>query len=222
MPDLVLGLDTSGASASLGLLDGEGRGVERSLPAGARQETGLGEALRALLEEMGGSAGDISLVAVGLGPGSFTGVRIGVTFAKVLAFGRPAPLHGFSSLLPLAVDAVSGGNTVAVLRRARLGRAYGAVFDLSAEPPRTISEPVLVDPRVFLAGLSAGTSVVSDDGGELDEMFRSAGVQRFPAPESVSGLTLARLGRGAHAAGRAPDDPLALLPIYGQASAPER
>ena len=102
MPPLTLALETSGAVGSVALALEDGTVVERTFPEGTTHGTGLFPACRDLLAEEGREIGEVGLVAVSQGPGSFTGLRVGVSAAKGLAFGLGCDLVGVSTLDVLA------------------------------------------------------------------------------------------------------------------------
>jgi tRNA threonylcarbamoyl adenosine modification protein YeaZ len=122
MPVPVLVLDLSSA-LYIGLVSGDRVLASRVRPQGTR-----GENAHALLDECLAEAGlspsDIAAICVGMGPGSFTGIRVCGAMAQGLAFARNLPLHPFSSLAgvesALAPDASGGVSAIA----ANAGRWY--------------------------------------------------------------------------------------------------
>jgi len=92
----ILALDTSTPSTSVLLLDEDAPARQRVYPPPAR----AGDVLPAALGDLEGVEG----IAVGLGPGSFTGLRVGLSCAKAIAYARRIPIVGFSSLQALAID----------------------------------------------------------------------------------------------------------------------
>jgi tRNA threonylcarbamoyladenosine biosynthesis protein TsaB len=216
-----LGVETSGPTASLALAETGAVLVEEVLDSEARHETRLGGGLRDLLSAGDCGIRDLEAIVVGLGPGSFTGVRIGVTFAKTLAFALDRPLLGLSGLLALAADTGREG-PVAVLRRAHTDRVYGAAWDMGPFPPEELRPLALWDPARLLEGLPESTQVVDDGSGRWDQVIASAGLGRAAAIARVSAGTLAWLGARHLHAGVSAHDPLTLEPLYCQPSAPER
>lgn len=97
-----IALETSTRNASVALQSPEGEIVHRALPNSVRTAVGLIPLLRDMLREQQLAPSDLDIVAVGIGPGSFTGLRIGVTAAKTLAFAVDARLVGINSLAVLA------------------------------------------------------------------------------------------------------------------------
>lgn len=123
----VLAIDTTTTIGSLALVDGERTVAEARLEA----PDGLGEilfgAIEALLAENGWTLGDIDLFAAAAGPGSFTGVRVGLTAVKGLAEACGKPAAGVSNLKALA--SLGQGALRGAVLDARRGDIYGAVYD---------------------------------------------------------------------------------------------
>jgi len=82
----ILALETSDTAGSAALLDGERLLAEKLLAQGQRSARALAPAVRELLTDAGWQPKDVELVAVTVGPGSFTGLRVGVTTAKAFAY----------------------------------------------------------------------------------------------------------------------------------------
>ncbi|MEX0712672.1 MAG: tRNA (adenosine(37)-N6)-threonylcarbamoyltransferase complex dimerization subunit type 1 TsaB, partial [Pirellulales bacterium] len=82
----ILALETSGKSGSVAVLRGDVLLAEEPLEPSQRSAQSLAPAMRQLLEAVAWTPRDVQLVAVTLGPGSFTGLRVGVTTAKTFAY----------------------------------------------------------------------------------------------------------------------------------------
>src|SRR4051812_20605136 len=110
---LILAFDTSGFAGSVALLDGPEVLREGALPAERRSAQTLAPAIDRLLKEAGVQPREVRLVATTIGPGSFTGLRVGVTTAKTFAYAVGAEVLGVSTLEAIAagvpVDLVGGG-----------------------------------------------------------------------------------------------------------------
>ena len=85
--------------------------------------------IKSVLEAAGMTAEDIELFAVSAGPGSFTGVRIGISTIKGLAFGRNKPIASVSSLEALAYNLLGFNGIICPVMDARRGQFYTALFD---------------------------------------------------------------------------------------------
>ena len=91
---LVLGIETAGDVGGVALWREGEVPFELRFPARRRHAERLAPAVRALLAEAGASPADLGLIAVDIGPGSFTGVRIGIAFAKGMAQALGVPMAG--------------------------------------------------------------------------------------------------------------------------------
>jgi tRNA threonylcarbamoyl adenosine modification protein YeaZ len=145
----------------------------------------------------------VDLVAVGIGPGSYTGARIGVVFAKTFAFARGVQLIGVSALEAAALRTCPEGRS-AVLMTAHPGHVYGAVYECRGDAaPRVVREPSLVVRDVFLAEVAGADAII--------EM----------PPETSWASDVGRVAGRRAATGYASAED-ALEPLYLQAPSPER
>ncbi|EKP0302641.1 MULTISPECIES: tRNA (adenosine(37)-N6)-threonylcarbamoyltransferase complex dimerization subunit type 1 TsaB [Aeromonas] len=157
--------------------------------------------VQAVLEDAGISLSDLDAIAFGRGPGSFTGVRIGISVAQGLAFGAGVPLIGISTLAAMAQGAyrLDGAEQVLTAIDARMNEVYFGRYELidgrmQLVGDEVVSEPVaLVDVRGKLAGpvtcVGTGFETYGETlSGLADELAVSQ--VRFPAAEDM--LPLAR------------------------------
>lgn len=208
----------------------------------AAPRAALGEVLpatRELLDSVGMSVSDLGVVAAGRGPGSFTGVRIGVASAKGLAHGLGVPLVGLGTLDAVAQRFSAHEGLLGVVGDAMRGEVYPVLFRCaggrcvrlepdSVERPQitaarwteTIGEPLLVTGN----GLTKHRAVFEEvlDGGATfadEELWAPTGVSLISAAlaetgqdslGAVIGLEAAVAYRSAH--------PGALLPVYTRLS----
>lgn len=125
---LILAFETSAKAGSVALLE------DGKLLAESYQNTGLTHSqtvmsmAQALLESCGYTAKDLGAVAVAAGPGSFTGVRIGVAAAKGLAWGGQIPCYGVSTLEAMARNLGVHNGIVLPVMDARKSQVYNGVF----------------------------------------------------------------------------------------------
>ena len=161
---LTLAFETSAKAASVALLDGE------KLLGESYQNTGLthSQTLMVMAEDLLKSCGhtpqDVQAVAVAAGPGSFTGVRIGVATAKGFAWGKELPCYGVSTLEAMALNLGVYEGFVVCAMDARRSQVYTATFRADAGvltrlcPDRAISVQELgeeiknLENTVFLVG----------------------------------------------------------------------
>jgi tRNA threonylcarbamoyladenosine biosynthesis protein TsaB len=160
------------------------------------------ELARGLLDEAGLAFTDLDRIAVGTGPGTFTGLRIGVATARALAQGTGAELVGVSTLRALAAAAAPSGATLAVLD-ARRGEAFVAGWRGGEE----VIPPAAVTPELLgrIAKGAAPSLAVGDGAVRFREVLEPSGVT-VPADGSplhrVSALCVADLAAGAPPTGR--------------------
>jgi tRNA threonylcarbamoyladenosine biosynthesis protein TsaB len=130
----VLGLDTGSAIARLGLVSGG-----RIVTALARPVKSHGADLPAAVDELLRAAGlgirDLSAIAVGTGPGSFTGLRVGLSYAKGVAAGARIQIVGILSLDAMALcgsgsPAVRPGAKICPILDARKGEVYTSLYEV--------------------------------------------------------------------------------------------
>jgi tRNA threonylcarbamoyladenosine biosynthesis protein TsaB len=207
---VILAFDTATPATAVAVWAPDGPSVERRDDPAPGERPRHAERLLALAEDALAQAGatwaDVDRLAVGLGPGGFTGLRLGVATARALAQGRGLPVVGVSSLEALAepVDAPA----VAAVIDARRGEVFAAAWRDGAP----VLEPVAVSPEALGERLQAGTVAVGDGAVRFREQLERAGVA-VPADGSpahrLSALAVARLAQG-----REPADRDALLPDY--------
>jgi tRNA threonylcarbamoyladenosine biosynthesis protein TsaB len=218
----LLALETSTTAAAVALLDRSGAVRAAPLDPSRRHGRGLLPAIRDLLAEAGLTARDLDAVAVGLGPGSFTGLRVGVMAAKALAYATGCRLIGLDSLAVFARGAPPGARRVAVAGDAQRGDVFVADFERAAaggELVRT-GETRLEPGAAWAAALAPGTAVVGPGLGRMGLAFPEGVLVGGPEAEVPDPLALLDVARLAAAAGRA-DDPYALEPFYIRRSAAE-
>ena len=128
---LILAFETSAKAASVALYDGQ------KLLAESYQNTGLTHSQTLMvmaedaLKQCGKTAQEVTAVAVAEGPGSFTGVRIGVAAAKGFAWGREIPCYGISTLEAMAETLGVYQGYVCPVMDARRAQVYNALFHVS-------------------------------------------------------------------------------------------
>ncbi len=217
----VLAVDTSTLTGAVGLLDG-GRAVAESrvnvaVTHGERLLAAIDAALRAARWRLD----DVEGFAVALGPGSFTGLRIGITTVKSLAFATGRPVVGVPTLDGLAWMLPFCAFPVCPMLDARKGEVYAALYRTqdgrleTLRAARAIAPAALADelardvatPIVFLGdGVATGAPALTAALGPRARL--APGFLRVP-----SGLAVAELGAAALARGETAD-PAALVPIY--------
>jgi len=201
---LVLGIETSGRSGGTALVRDGKLIAEESLTRGLFHGRNLIPACKTLLEREALHPGDIDLIAVTSGPGSHTGLRVGLTAARTLGYALGKPCLGVNSLEALCCQAPAGSVAVVASLDARRNRIFGGVHQAGAwtHPPKLLTPQDLasaVPPGAFLTG--SGATMLQ--GVLLD---RTDLVLAPVDDRDVSAATVARIGsRMRHLAGK-PED----------------
>jgi tRNA threonylcarbamoyladenosine biosynthesis protein TsaB len=147
---VILALDSSTASLSIALLKEADGGLipvlERRVSDGGKHGHRLPQCLDELLATAGLQPGDLDACAVGLGPGSFTGLRVGLATLKGLCYARRIPLRGISSLRAMAREesGLRPNGLYCPLLDARRGEVYAGLYRGSAVEP--VTEEVVIPP----------------------------------------------------------------------------
>jgi tRNA threonylcarbamoyladenosine biosynthesis protein TsaB len=202
---IVVGLDTSTPRTSVAIL-GETTELELhddgAKPAHA---TKLQPLLEQALKQANATWDDVERLCVGVGPGGFTGLRLGIATARAIAQARDIPLTPVSSLDALGLAAQ--GRIAAVID-ARRGEVYAATYE---DGVRT-SEPEALLPERLALRLGPGWAALGDGAVRFRVELERTGAS-VPVDDSVahrvSALMVCRLGRA-----REPVDRDALLPDY--------
>lgn len=130
---MILAVDSTSKSASVAVADGDGILYESFMNNGLTHSQTLGPMIKQALRQLGLSMRDMDAVAVTVGPGSFTGVRIGVCTVKGLAFPFGTPCVPFSTMEALALSAGPFEGLVCPVLDARRGQYYNALFERTAD-----------------------------------------------------------------------------------------
>ncbi len=182
----ILALDTTAKTASVAVTENERVLGVCNIDNGLTQSELILPMAERLLASLGMSFSDIDLYAVTVGPGSFTGVRIGVSTVKGLAFGKNIPCAAVSTLEALAENAAGLRGLIVPCMDARRGQFYTASFSSDGEamtrltPDRAISAEALAEElRDF-----GGDVYVTGDGYEVaHRLLSSLGVRLAKTPE---------------------------------------
>jgi tRNA threonylcarbamoyladenosine biosynthesis protein TsaB len=215
---LVLALDTTTRAGSCALARDGVVVCEQASDESRPQATRLPAELMALLERERVALGDVDLFAVATGPGSFTGLRIGIATMQGLAFAERKGLIGVSALDALAVVAAASLSTpadrIATWVDAWRGEVYAALYENGREvQPPTVESPQAVLDRL---GETGGRTAFIGDGAHANarlilEAAPSATIVE-PAMPRIAG-TIATLATSVAQHGGAPP-PHAIRPLY--------
>ncbi len=221
----ILAFETSGLLGSVALLEtADGKlvsTIERETPPDQRTARSLLPTTHELLRDNGWCPADVELVAVTTGPGSFTGLRIGVVAAKTFAYAVGAKLVGVHTLAAMAEPFETRKQRLWTILDAQRQELFAAPFDPArsvvdqAEPPTDVTP---IDD--WIAQLAAGDQVAGPPLAKLRQLL-PAGVsiadERLwnPTASAVGRMGIALFNRGCGIS------PLELVPDYFRKSAAE-
>jgi len=223
---LILAVDTTTPGGSVALLENGALLGEVNVESAATHSARLFRSIDFLAGAVGRDIRVVDGYAVAAGPGSFTGIRIGLGAVKSLAFASGRPVAPVSTLLALAEKLAADGAAplVCPLLDAKKGEIYAALFEARPDGLVEVLPQGAYDPGAFFARLPAGAAIafagsgLAAYGGELEA--RVGSLARFPRRSSFIAAEVGRLGAALLAAGRGLDA-ASLEPLYFRRSQAE-
>jgi tRNA threonylcarbamoyladenosine biosynthesis protein TsaB len=204
----VLGLDTATAVAGIAIVDDDGRVLAEARHGAGGRGADLLVAIDQVCRDAQVTASALTAIAIGAGPGSFTGLRIGMATAKGIAFAADRPLWAVSSLAALAHDAaaelagelllVHADGVICAALDARRGEVFAGCFRHGAAlaPERVLAPGELAGWVEDLARVAAPGEPVSFAGDAIDahaQLAPLAAQHNWLAARTPSGAAVARL-----------------------------
>lgn len=221
----ILGIDSSAKAASVALCDEDGLIAQYFQNCGLTHSKTLLPMAEDMLKNLELSARDVDVIAVNQGPGSFTGIRIGVSTVKGLAWALDKPVIGVSTLEAMAFNAVSQpeGTIVCCAMDARRSQFYNALFEMKNGLPLRLCEDRAIggDELVEYVKKYEKPLYIVGDGAKLCyNTLDNSGIPCTLAPEpmrvqSAWGVCMAALGKPTVSVHE-------LLPVYLRLSQAER
>jgi tRNA threonylcarbamoyladenosine biosynthesis protein TsaB len=197
-----LAFDTSSHRGSVALLEGSQLHAELKLYRLQNHSKTLVRFIDFLMNGVGWTLQDLNLVAVGIGPGSFTGIRIGIATGLGIAQSLSIPFAGISGLEALAYQARFLNSNVGVLLNAQRGQVYFAEYRSADGKIRVVSKPSLM----YLADLkrfikSRHMYLIGDYELCINRMSKNS-EKNWPRPVEIDLYLAAGIGRRAITAKR--------------------
>lgn len=217
MRGIIVALETSARAASVAVRSGN-RERELALELGRAHASDLLPAVDAIVRDLGGTPREIALVLVGTGPGSYTGLRVGIATALGLVRGCGALIRGVPSGETLCFGELEPGEEASVLLDARAGEIYFAHYRCLAGEVEVLRDACVLRPDQVLGNLPRGGPIFADAGaitslGLPDEVRERVRLDTAPRASALLALGIARVERsGGH-------DPLEVRPLYLRAFA---
>ncbi|HEY1943301.1 MAG TPA: tRNA (adenosine(37)-N6)-threonylcarbamoyltransferase complex dimerization subunit type 1 TsaB [Roseiarcus sp.] len=196
----ILAIDTSCAACSVAAYDGQSRAVlsRRTEPMAHGHAEALGPMVEAAMAEVEGGFASLGKIAVAVGPGSFTGIRIGLAMARAMGLTLGVPVVGVSTLsayvAPLLDDPQPGVLVSAI--DARHGSVYVQIFEPTGRPA---SAPRVAPFREAARAIGPGPARIAGDGAAafaLEAQRAGIACEAFPAPYPDI-VAIARIGLAA-------------------------
>jgi tRNA threonylcarbamoyladenosine biosynthesis protein TsaB len=214
---IVLGIETSSVHGGVALVGTEGLIAEQVLNLEVTYSERLLPAIDRVLADVGLTAAELGGLAVAIGPGSFTGLRIGLSTAKGLAAASGVPLVGVPTLPALAWSLPFCRYPICPILDARKGEVYCALFRWEQASLVQVLEDVAVRPRLLAESITEPTVFVGDGvaayGDVLTQVLGSRAIFPPPPLRGARPAATAALGRERLMRGER-DDPSGLVPRY--------
>ncbi len=216
----VLGLDTASATASLAIV-AHGKVLAEVARSAASHGAGLPAAVAEVVDRAGITLKDLHGIAVGIGPGSFTGLRVGLAYAKGLVFALECALIGIPSFDCLALAAFEQchpveGTLICPIVDARKGEVYANIYRARADRLDNISQPLVIKLQNLFPELSDGVILIGDSKAkEASLLLSERGIQSTVLDEGMNsrGRYVAALGAEGMARG-VTEIPAIVEPLY--------
>jgi tRNA threonylcarbamoyladenosine biosynthesis protein TsaB len=214
----VLGIDTATWTASVGVIDGDRTLAESSRPVDrGNHATSLLSTIDAVLRAAQLRLSDLQLLAVSIGPGSFTGLRIGLSVAKGFSLAAGLPIIGVPTLEAFAHAAGRRPGLICPVLDARKKEVYGAAFRWSGESLEYVCEATVLEPQRFAEQIAKTCTLIGDGVDAYrstwhaclgDEATLISFRECAPRGSSVASLGVQLAGA------RGVDDAARLVPVY--------
>ena len=217
----VLLLETSGSSGIVALGFGSNIVSHRVLEIAKRHVSDMAPAIAEMLKECGWEAKNLDAIATGIGPGSYTGLRIGLMSARTLAMMTGARLLGISTFEILAQHCLEAGRAkVEIIADAQQDKIYAQCFENNNSQLISASELKIVSAADWIANRDASFAIAGPGVTKVQPLLlgsqgmvveQSGNINK----ESFLALALKKLMR------HDSDDPLSLQPLYLRRSSAE-
>ncbi|MHB0858977.1 MAG: tRNA (adenosine(37)-N6)-threonylcarbamoyltransferase complex dimerization subunit type 1 TsaB [Anaerolineae bacterium] len=215
---MLLAIDTATRQASLALYDASGVVAERSWRSANHHSVEVMPAIADMLAQQRLKMAALRAVAVSQGPGSFTGLRIGMSIAKGLCLGLDIPILGVPTLDTVAYAAGDPGIPVVAVLEAGRGRLCVATYHFEGGWPVRVGDWALVTTSDWMVGESEPVLVAGEVSPDLADRLYAQPHGENVAVTSLAGSVrragyLAEMAWGRHRAGQE-DDLAGLGPLY--------
>lgn len=210
----VLAFDTSSRFLSIACLDDSNVISEFHEDVGVRHSEILVPTIKGMLEGVGWKISEIDLICTGLGPGSFTGLRIAVATVKALAAVTPGKVIGIPTMDAIAMNAPEEKGIIAPFIDARKNKVYTCIYECSAKGLERKTDHLLVAVEEFISGLTEEVFFFGDAvtiyREKLDKypyVVYDENMDWYPRASEIGRMGIKKFAMGA-------DDPELIEPLY--------
>jgi tRNA threonylcarbamoyladenosine biosynthesis protein TsaB len=212
---IVLGIDTSGYVNAVGVADDDRVLADNTFPARTDSLEQIVPNIDATLKSLKLTLKDVQGVGVGLGPGSWTGIRVGVTVVKILAFSTGRPVCGVPTLEALAFSARREAPLICSVISVGVGDAvYAGLYRPITITVERTGDYYIGDVKGLSSLITGPAAIVGSHAAKYVGAIGSPStkklkaIEAMPSGAAVAALAAIRLSRGES------DDALALTPLY--------
>lgn len=215
----VLGIDTATLACSAAIVSPDRVVAELTVQTRKTHSERLMPIIQQLLEDANLTPRDLGGIAVSIGPGSFTGLRIGMTTAKSMAYALDIPVVGIPTLDALAAQFPYSARVIYPIVDAQKGRVYTGRFNTSTGYPASLSAYEVIDLAELIKRIAnEGQPIIlagelAEFSEQLQDVERSVIELASPLNRMPRGATVAMLGLRQLLSGLG-QDPQTLLPLY--------
>jgi tRNA threonylcarbamoyladenosine biosynthesis protein TsaB len=210
----VVGIETSGTIGSVAVCEGSRCLEERSFEKGMRHGQALLPSIDEIFKRLGWQPGDIDLIAVSHGPGSFTGLRIGITCAKTLAYVLGKPLVAVPTLDVLAENVTDRGIATCPILDAKREAVYACIYKSTNGVWKRQTDFMAIEPTKLIPLLPRPVLIFGDGVNPYKELFIREGIIIGDSALGIArAKVVARLGIKLYEGGQT-SDPFQLQPLY--------
>ncbi|MBM3251655.1 MAG: tRNA (adenosine(37)-N6)-threonylcarbamoyltransferase complex dimerization subunit type 1 TsaB [Candidatus Omnitrophica bacterium] len=158
----ILAIDTSSNNLSIAISDDKGRVFEKNIYSEKKLSSLIIPSINLMLKKTKTSLRSLDALAVGLGPGSFTGLRIGVATIKALALGAAKPVIGIPSLDILARNVKADNLQICPLLDAKRDRVYTCFYQNRNKHFKKLNDYLLIEIKDFFKKIKTRTVFLGD------------------------------------------------------------
>ena len=211
----VVGIETSGSIGSVAVCDGNTVVGRHTFGKASNHGKEIVSSLEAIFNEVKWKPEDIDLIAVSIGPGSYTGLRIGVTCAKTLAYGLGKPVIDVPTLDVLAGNIKDDVKHICPVIDAKRKRVYACIYSRNNSKNKRTTDFLIITPGELKDILPESTLIFGDGVAPYKEIFAQMKVTIIEdeKPGIAEAVNVARLGLERYEQGERCEIN-ALVPLY--------